>query len=490
MKKLLLRLDLYLFLAIILLTFITRIYKINSPLADWHSWRQSDTSAVSRNFVYHGFDILHPRFDDLSNVASGMDNPQGYRFVEFPIFNIFQAALFTTSNSMSLESWGRFVSVCASVLSVIFIYLIVNKHADVYTALFAAFFYALLPYSIYYGRTILPDMSTVAFILGGIYFFDLWIDELKSGNKRKVYYILSILFSACALLLKPYAIFYLLPMLYLAWKKYKLRIFTNWQILLFAVLVVLPLVVWRLWMKNYPEGIPASDWLFNKDNIRFKGAFFYWLFADRIGRLILGYYGTALFIIGILVDSGKKLLTKNSHFLYMFLLASLAYLFVFAGGNVQHDYYQIMILPAIVIFLGLGSRALLFPHPDFINPSLSRILLLAIITASISFSWYFIRDYYNINNPAIIIAGEAADKILPKDAKIIANYNGDTTFLYQTKRKGWASFQNPLPEMIKKGAAYLLLASPTADDFKFAAEYKIFAQTKDYIIFDLHQPLK
>ncbi len=62
---------------------VVRLYKFNAPVADWHSWRQVDTSAVSRNFVKDGFDILHPKFDDLSNVQTSgkYDNPQGFRFV-------------------------------------------------------------------------------------------------------------------------------------------------------------------------------------------------------------------------------------------------------------------------------------------------------------------------------------------------------------------------------------------------------------------------
>ena len=79
------KLEICLLLFIILGAFIVRLYRFNGPVADWHSWRQADTSAVSRNFAKYGFDLLHPKFEDISNVASGLDNPKGYRFVEFPI---------------------------------------------------------------------------------------------------------------------------------------------------------------------------------------------------------------------------------------------------------------------------------------------------------------------------------------------------------------------------------------------------------------------
>ena len=65
----------FLILSIILIVAFTfRLYKINIPLADLHSWRQADTAAVSRNFVKNGIDLFHPIYDDLSNVQSGIDN--------------------------------------------------------------------------------------------------------------------------------------------------------------------------------------------------------------------------------------------------------------------------------------------------------------------------------------------------------------------------------------------------------------------------------
>ncbi|MBU3978991.1 hypothetical protein KKE68_04805 [Patescibacteria group bacterium] len=59
--------------------------------------------------------------------------------------------------------------------------------------------------------------------------------------------------------------------------------------------------------------------------------------------------------------------------------------------------------------------------------------------------------------------------------------------MYQTNRQGWTSFQNPLPELIIKGADYLVFANPTKEDQNYAKEYKLVVSTQDYIIFDLHK---
>ncbi len=145
-------------------------------------------------------------------------------------------------------------------------------------------------------------------------------------------------------------------------------------------------------------------------------------------------------------------------------------------------------MPAIAIFLGLGSSFLLNLPKEYFHRSVGHILLIISTIFCLSFSWYYIRDFFNINNPSIVIAGQAVDKLTPIDSKVIAilhGSEGDTTFLYHTNRRGWTSFQNPLPELIKKGAEYLVFANPTKDDQEYKKDYKLVASTKDYIIFDL-----
>lgn len=471
--------ELLLIVVLLVLTGVVRCYRLSNPVADWHSWRQVDTSAVSRTFVQKGFDILHPKFEDISNIPSGKDNPQGYRFVEFPLFNIAQASLFLLFHRFPLEVWGRIVTILASMSTVLFIYLLGKKHGGNIVAASGALFYALDPYSIYYGRVILPDPSMVMALMGGIYFFDSYLD-----SRKKLHYFLAFIFTASAFLFKPYALFWVLPFAYLAFVKHGFGIFKRLELWIFAVLCLSPLIWWRWWISHFPEGIPVSDWLFNGGNIRFTGAYFYWIFAERISKLLLGYWGIALVSIGFLNQR-----VKHMGFFLSFFLSSLLYLVVIARGNVQHDYYQILIIPTIAFFFGLGIDFVLSLAKTISQKVVTGAVVLVVSLFLLMFGWYQIRDYFNINNIALVHAGEAVDRLTPKDAKVLAPYDGDTTFLYYTNRQGWPAFEHSLEQLHAMGASYMVLVNPKPSDYDIGKQYKIISSTNEYILFDLHKKL-
>lgn len=102
------------------------------------------------------------------------------------------------------------------------------------------------------------------------------------------------------------------------------------------------------------------------------------------------------------------------------------------------------------------------------------------------FSWNIVKDYFNINNPDMITVGRIVDAKIPKNAKVIALYGGDTTFLYHTKRQGWANMQNPLPEMVEKGANYLVLLHASKDDVEYYSKgFRIVSSSPDYALIQL-----
>jgi hypothetical protein len=454
---------------ILLLSLGLRLYKIDNPLADWHSWRQADTASVSRTFAKNGINVLYPKFDDLSSIASGIDNPQGYRYVEFPISNALHAALSKIFNKTDFVKLGRLISVAYSLISIIFIFWLVKFHTNTQVAFISAFLLAVLPFNVYYSRTILPETFLSMVIIVSLLCFSYY-----AKNPNKKFFLLSVISFAVVLLTKAYmgVIFFPLVVNYLKFNKINRASIS--KLLLFLLISALPFIAWFLWARQFPSGIPHFSWVFNGDGIRFRPSFFYWIFSVRIGTLILGTWGVALLVAG-LISSAKN---KNWFFVSWWL-SILMYIFVVATGNVRHDYYQVVTVAPIVVFCAIGIVDLW-----------KRGLTSQIITAFSIFMMLLIgsmsvRGYYQINHWEIIEAGKAADRLLPLSAKVIAPYQGDTAFLYQINRQGWPYVTYPIEDLIERGATHYVSVNYDEQTRSVMGSYTVLEENPRYVIVEL-----
>src|SRR3989344_5775818 len=431
---------------IVLIGFWVRLFKIDSPIADWHSWRQADTASVTRNFIKEGFNPFVTHYDDSSGVAeTPLVNLNRFRFVEFPAYNMFVYPLYLLFGVN--DAYHRMVSIV----------------------------FSLLPFNVFFSRTTLPEPTFLFFALGMVYFVDKWI-----GESRVSWGIWGFIFTVTAFLIKPWAIFFIPPLIYLIFKKEK-KVKAIFKYLLFFILAISPFLIWRLWILQFPEGIPASNWLLNGDGIRLRPAFFWWLVQQRLGGEILGVSGLVLFLIGIIVKP-----KNNNWFLHIWAVSLIFYLIVVATGNVRHNYYQLILTPVLSIFMARGFAYLFKGNANFIPRILTIGLALFLLSLSFFFGWKYVKEFYKINNPPIIEAGKRADQILPKEAIVVAPYNGDTAFLYQINRPGWAVTALPLKEMVADfGVTYYISVNKDDKTNWVKRHFYIVDETENYVIADL-----
>jgi hypothetical protein len=470
------KLHLLLLAAILILGVFLRSYKIHEYLGDWHSWRQVDTASVAKEYVKAGkIDLLHPTFHDLSSIPSGLDNPAGYRMVEFPLRDGLHAFIAMQFPGLGFLEIGRGLSILFSSLTIVAIYLIVYPLSGPLAALSSAFVYAILPYNMFYGRVILPEPMLVMFTMYTLYFYIKYCDTGKLE-----YWITGLLAFSAALLLKPTSLIILLPMVgyFFASSNKSLKLFFTSIVL--PLLAIIPYVLWRKHIAIYPAGIPASAWLFNSNGIRFKGSWFKWLFGDRIGKMILGYWGLIPLGFGLskLGENKKETLVYGG-----LLLGSLAYLSVIATGNVQHDYYQIQIMPTIAILVGVGISYMIS-----LKKGLAKIFAVLLTTfilgLSCALSWYELKGFFWVNNRAMVEAGIYIDQNTPKDSLVIAPYQGDTAFLYQTNRRGWP-IGGEIDKKIKAGATYYVTTTRDQEFNELKSKYKVIIENDRYSVIDL-----
>lgn len=533
--------ELHLLLLIVLIGLATRLYRVTNPLLDWHAWRQADTASVTREYVKNGIDPLHPQYHDLSTIPTGgIDNLNGWRMVEFPVMHLITAPVLIALPQLPLEQTSRVVSILFSLLGLVSLYGITKSISGKKVAMAAALVYAVLPFSVYYGRVVLPEPALIGVILLSIYAFQSWLT-----TKKLRWYILSFACLAIAFLLKPYAIFFAPVFVALAYIALSWKMFLNPWLWLLA-LSSLPMFWWRNWITQFPEGIPGSEWLLNGNDIRFKPAWVRWIFFERLHRLILGSIGSILIVANVLKLSTKELIVYTAWWLGM-----LAYVTIFATGNVQHDYYQALLIPIVAITLGRGSvvlynslasttaslkRILLFAalllllivyastlafgyqlsgfYPENIlgefwwfagtsavvvgvllwqrrtkrhSPLLAAIVLVGLWIGALSFSWQYVSGFFNVNSWQSLRAGQALQAVAASDALVIAPYMGDTQLLFQTSRRGWP-IGGGIDEKIAKGADYYVSTHFDNETNELIERFSVVTQTHEFVVIDLNAP--
>ena len=466
-----------LILGVLILAFFLRIYKIDNPVADWHSFRQADTASVSRNFIEKGVNLLVPTYHDVSNIQSGKDNPNGYRMVEFPLYNLLHNYVYKIHPAWGVDMAGRLTSVFLSLISIYLVFLIGSKLSGYFVGLMAAIFMAILPFNIFYSRVILPEPLMITAILASYWFLVRMSESL--GSKKRGFLLLGGLFLAVSVLVKPYAIFFALPHIAIVFRSWAKSELTTLDVIAFSILSSGPIIWWRNHILSYPDGIPASDWLINSSGIRFRPAWFRWLFSERIGKLILGVYGTTFLSLGLISKPKGEGISY-----WLWSIGILLYFSVIAGGNVQHDYYQALIIPFICFILAKGVALVMSLSRTTYSRFLTIIMTLIIFVAMISLSWYEIKGYYQINNWPIVDAGKEVDRLTPKDAKVIAPYNGDTAFLYQTHRSGWPLGYD-IEDKMAKGASYYVSVSYDDEARTLEKKYTLVEKNDRFIIIKL-----
>jgi len=476
-------------LVLLVLALAARLYKISTPLLDWHSFRQADTASVTQQFVVNGIDVLHPKYHDLSNIQSGKDNPDGWRMVELPLPQALVALVVRAVPSFSLVVVSRLLTIFFSLITLISIYYLVKDISGEIPARLASLVFAILPYSVFYSRVIMPDPIMVSLSTASILCFWLWT---KKGQTK--FLVLTGLLMGLSLLIKPFSLF-LVPVFLvmtavqfskIGWKKLFAALFVGG-------IALLPLLWWRNWILQFPEGIPASDWLYNGpiNDVppRLRPVWFRWLWYERLTKLILGYVGvTFLFSNFVSFFSKISKRTRNELAIYgSWWLAVVIYFIVIARGNVQHDYYQIFMLPILCISVGRGIY-LLFEFLKKYGLKIAYSTIVVLFFSMLFFAWQQIKGYYSINHWEYVEAGQRVQTLTDPSALVIAPAFGDTVFLFQTRRRGWP-IGFGIDEKISMGAQYYITSSYDDEARELEKKYMTIEKTDKYLFLDLQQEL-
>jgi hypothetical protein len=419
-----------------------RLYNINTPLIGVHSWRQSDTAAMSRNFEANGLNLFYPQID-----WGGLP---GYCETEFPIYS-FIVALFYRVFGVH-DFLGRLFSVACFLVTIYFLYQLTVKYFNSNAAFWACLVFSILPLNIYYSRTFQPESMLLMCSVIGVYYFNNWIDSEKYKDL-----ILSALFVCLACLIKVLPVIYLgVPLFYLAWTKFGVKLFFKLDLWIYAIFVLASTFAWYNHAHNifleYGNTFGFSSDSTNRYDYSILLTLNFW--TELIFRTFFRHFAIfcfPLFIAGLLLP--KK---DAREYIFDVWLVAIALTWILVPvTSVVHEYYQLpFMLPAVVLIGKACDR-----YFDLHKRAIVTCLSLALVTGSILYT----TGYMSVEKAAesdLIKLADAIKSTTPNNALVISSTGGDPTLLYLSNRRGWLVERDVAEESIlgkrKLGAEYLV----------------------------------
>ena len=437
---------------IFFIALVFRLWGVTNPLLDFHGWRQTLTATIAYNFYVDGMNVFNPSPNRLNQLGAH----------EFPLYTYLIAILYKILGFH--EIMGRLVAIAFSMGSLWFLYLLGKRYFDKTSAIVACGFFAVLPFSVYYSRTFMPEAAMLFFSISMVYMFARWLDTGKWSD-----FIFASLFATLAFLVKLPTLYMGGPLLFLAWNKFRGKIFYQPRLYLFVVMILAPPALWysyiaRLQFETYGG---ANVWLDMLKDWEILLTLRYWklIFWTRLVEKMFAFTVFPFLVLGMWATTQNK----ERYVLHTWFFSICAYFVIAAKYNFIHEYYQVPIIPVGCLFAGKFIA-------DFYRQNASgawnkRVWLVLIMIVFIPIhSIYKLNKRLNYNDSYIKLGEEIKENTEPDDLIIANQVNASPQIFYYGQRKGWGvTFDQKLKpktltEYVNKGARLYVMVGGNLEE--------------------------
>ena len=334
------------YLIILLVNIFALLYTLSNTYTDGYNLRQAQTAIMARNIFYDDFNFLPTRLTFFAPL-------KGNIIFEFPFLHFLTALTYKFFPISEIN--GRLINLFFYIFNGFLFYktqqiIFKNRIAIITSSLFIS-----SPLILYLAHAYMPETTMMTFYLSSYYFYFEYLN-----NKKNTYKISMFISLAMAPLLKPPAAIIYLPIFLDFFKRLDIKNFIKNSFLLFISFI--PLCIWMIYAKlinssELSSGSNYGDWinlLLGKDSV-----FRYWLsfsfYKNIISTRVIQFLNPFTFLISI---SALILnLKSQDHFIRFhrnWIISNLLFLFIFAGLNNGHPYYQIYFMPPLIFFIGVA----------------------------------------------------------------------------------------------------------------------------------------
>lgn len=329
-------------LGLILVIGLVRIHRIDDPPIGYHSMKEVHYLSIARGYLENG-DFLHKRV-----LYSGMSDGPGY-IEGLPQFQFLPLIYFGLWKLFGVKLWiARLVVILFSLAGILMTFLVAKRLTGrKEIPLLAAFFMAILPVSIFFGRNIQPDTPALFFLLLLTWFYLMWLE----GFRRRYLFLFSLMAFVTAMVKGTFLIM-LVPLVFLfpfgSMKDRKMRIKVFRQALWFLsgiFLIAAWLAFTRITQTSEGSIFPIKR-LFLPEAFTIT----YWKIRLPIVWKYIGENYTYIYFFVFAVGlAGSFLETRErmSRYILGSFFAVIIYFVLISDFAIRHSYYQIPFLPMV-----------------------------------------------------------------------------------------------------------------------------------------------
>lgn len=430
-----------------------------------HIWRQCNTLAVARNFNEEDLNIFKPRVDNrgLTNGVTGMQFPS-YEYGLAVLYRIFGEHNFL----------HRLYSLLICILSAVLLFRWIKAlGASSTTANIAVWALLFSPEYFFFGNAAIPDILSICTVIGSLYFFTLYHNQVLSIQIKKANLNWLLLSLFCVILAALTKLQYLLAGTWMValvlfhFQSYKCYLI---PLFFFGLLAITIPVAWYMYAQHLitisglddfvitPRSLPDFQTILSINEKNFVSDF---------PELLFGYPGLLLTLSGIFVFiKFKYRINKYLGCFIVLFCFTLIYHQIQITQMEHHVYYLfpylLIVIPAIGYAGNIVFRRL---------PILATILVLAMPVATciniLPARWF--SDSKGIDN---VLFEENTrvqlENTVPKNNLVLMGPDlSDCKYFYFLRKKGFG-FHTPedlffpsetgqpfIEDAIKKGVKYM-----------------------------------
>ncbi len=403
---------------------------LTAPLLDYHFHRQVNTASIARGYWRAAHPVQQPRID----WDGGEDRLAA---TELPVYMWVYGKLWPVGGLG--ERWGRLISVAASLLTALLLFVFFDRELGREAAFWGASIFSLLPVEVYFGRTVQPEATALLALIASLFF---WSRSLDDGRPWGAW-ALAVFCAFMAVGLKlPYA-HLLVPLAGLTWRRLGRRTFSDWRMYAAGLVSMGGVIAWYLHARQGVYVVPthADEYtkLLSYSRIPY---FIQFQIFSRFPEVVMTYAGVVLLAVG----ARKVLWEKRDAFWLSWFFGVILHLFAMSGYSHAHEYTALPLAPVAAGLIGAGVARLREKAAGAKNPALALAGVAFLLVAIPAHSALRISHWYRQGYEYLEGAGNAAAAVSAPEDLFFTNCQASSVLLYYLDRRGWSSefeFEDP-----------------------------------------------